>query len=242
MSDKYSLFLFLYAKLYSIKLYFYSKSLKKSSDQLSSIKLRRCDIKIDINPRSWLSKYRQTSLAYITIILLFYHGIGLLFVFMGTFLVERAVSNYHEPSIPRSPISVISAGPIEETLFFGIPYYAFGNHFVILIGGIVWVMIHILNTQTLDIHNLAYANWLFVIPSFFFSFRTWISGKGWFAIITHSAWNGIIFTSGCISEDFSCMTTTNEGNFSLLNLSSLAVSSVLLALTYFLYSMRKQNK
>jgi hypothetical protein len=28
----------------------------------------------------------------------------------------------------------------------------------------------------------------------------------------------------------------------LLNLSNIAVSSVLLALTYFLYSMRKQNK
>ena len=208
---------------------------------MSSTEIRRHDLKVDINPRSWLSMYRQTSIAYLTIILLFYHGIGLSLVFIGTLLVEKAVANYQEPSIPRSPISVLLAGPIEETLFFGIPLYAFGNHLVVLAGGIVWVMVHILNTQTVDIRNLAYANWLFVVPSFFFSFRTWISGKGWFAIVTHSAWNGIIFTSGCAFGEFSCAITTNEANFFLFNLSSIIVCCILLALTYFLYLRRKDS-
>ena len=96
----------------------------------------------------------------------------------GISIVQKVISNYEEPSLPRYLTLVLSAGPTEETLFFGIPFYAFGNHYVVLAGGIIWAMLHILNTHAVDIHNLAYANWLFVIPSFFFSFRTWISGKG----------------------------------------------------------------
>ena len=36
---------------------------------------------------------------------------------------------------------------------------------------------------------LAYGGFLFTIPHIFFSIRTWISEKGWFAIVFHSGWN-----------------------------------------------------
>ncbi|MGC2426292.1 MAG: CPBP family glutamic-type intramembrane protease [Nitrososphaeraceae archaeon] len=198
-----------------------------------------CDIKADINPKSWLSKYRRTSIVYLMKMLLFYHGIGLLLMLIGTSIAEKVIVNYNDRSIPRSSlISVLAAGPIEETVFFGIPYYLFGNHFLVLAGGIVWAMTHILNTNRLDISTLAYANWLFVIPSLFFSLRTWISGKGWFAIVTHSIWNGIFFTLGCASGEISCIAIFDEKNFLTVGVSSLIVSLLLSILTYMLYKRK----
>jgi hypothetical protein len=171
--------------------------------------------------------------------LLFYHGIGLLLMLIGTSIAAKVISNYNDRSIPQSSlISVLAAGPIEESVFFGIPFYLFGNHFLVLAGGIVWAMTHILNTNRLDISNLAYANWLFVIPSLFFSLRTWISGKGWFAIVTHSIWNGIFFTLGCAYGEISCITISAEKNFLTGGVSSLMVSALLSILTYLLYKRK----
>ena len=227
-----SLFVILYISLDRRMLSFYSSMCRKTRSQLSPKERDFCDIKTDINPKCWLSRYRRTSIGYLIKMLLFYHGIGLLLMLAGTSIVKEVISNYEEPSLTRYLSLVLSAGPVEETLFFGIPYYAFGNHFVVLGGGIVWAMLHILNTHTLDIRNLAYANWLFVIPSFFFSFRTWISGKGWFAIITHSGWNGIFFTLGCVHHDYSCLIIPGGGT---LAMSNIILSIVLVGLTYALY-------
>lgn len=197
------------------------------------------DIKTDMNPRSWLCKYQRTSINHLLLMLLFYHGIGVILMIAGSLVVEKVIINYHEPSLPRNLALVVSAGPMEETLFFGIPFYAFGNYYVVLAGGVIWVMVHILNTHTIDIQNLAYANWLFVIPSFFFSFRTWISGKGWFAVVTHSGWNGIFFTLGCAYREYPC-TVIPSGGANVLILSSVTLSMVLVGLTYLLY--RKRNR
>ena len=99
---------------------------------------------------------------------------------------------------------VLHAGPLEETIFFGIPFYIFGNAYFVLVTGAIWVGIHLFNTDTLSINSLAFGNLLFVLPSLFFSLRTWLSGKGWFSVITHSAWNGIFFSAGCSAGEFSC--------------------------------------
>jgi hypothetical protein len=188
-----------------------------------------------------LSPYRRTSIGYLTKMLLFYHGIGLLLLLIGTSIAQKVISDYKEPSIPLSIISVLSAGPIEETIFYGIPFYIFGNNFVVLAGGIAWAMIHILNTNTFTINNLAYANWLFVIPSLFFSLRTWISGKGWFAILTHSTWNGIFFMLGCAFGEMSC-TNTLYANIFVLRISSIVISGALLILTYLLYNRTRDRE
>src|SRR6476646_9430468 len=173
--------------------------------------------------------------------LLFYHGIGLLLMIIGTFLAEMTISGYKEPTTPLSIASVLSAGPIEETIFFGIPFYIFGNHFLVLAAGTMWAMLHILNTTTPDINNLAYANWLFVIPSLFFSLRTWISGKGWFAIITHSVWNGTFFMLGCAFGEISCINAPYEKIF-VLRIGSIILSGVLLTLTYMLYRRTRDKE
>jgi len=199
------------------------------------------DLRIDINPSSWLTPYRRTSIGYLTKMLLFYHGIGILIMTLGTVMIERLVPEYQDASVPLSIISVLSAGPIEEILFFGLPYYIFGNHLVVLGGGLVWVMLHILNTDTLELTTLSYANWLFVIPSLFFSLRTWISGKGWFAILTHSLWNGIFFTLGCLVGEVSCSVTL-RGNDILVNSNSLWLSAILIVLVFVLYKRKPSTK
>jgi hypothetical protein len=173
--------------------------------------------------------------------LLFYHGIGVLIMFIGTFIIENVVPEYEEPSIPLSIISVVSAGPIEEILFFGIPFYVLGNHLVVLATGLVWVMLHILNTNTLEISSLAYLNWLFVIPSLFFSLRTWISGKGWFAIITHSAWNAIFFTLGCLAGEISCVLNL-DGDDVAASINSLVISAILIGFIYILYKRKASSR
>ena len=190
-----------------------------------------------MNPRTWLSVYRRTSIGYLAVMLIFYHGLGVLLMVSGISVTQQLISNYKEPSIPLSIISVLSAGPIEETVFFGIPFYLFGTHYVSLAGGIIWAGLHMLNTNTVSISNLAYANWFFVIPSLFFSLRTWISGKGWFAIITHSLWNAMFFLLGCSYGETSCVKYSIKESFAM-SLSSITLSGGLIALTYFLYKKR----
>lgn len=173
--------------------------------------------------------------------LLFYHGIGLLLLLAGTYLVDQLIENYETLSIPRSFVSVLAAGPIEETIFFGIPFYVIGNPYFVLITGSVWAMSHILNTPALTINSLAFGNWLFVIPMLFFNLRTWISGKGWFAIVSHSAWNGIIFSAGCIYGEFPCTLFGSGGDAISLLANYIVLPGSLIALTYLLYKNKKRQ-
>jgi hypothetical protein len=194
--------------------------------------------KADFHPRSWLSKYRRTSLGYLTKMLLFYHGIGILLLLAVTPVIEQVLPDYEQPSIPRSLLSVLAAGPLEETIFFGIPFYIFGNAYSVLATGAVWVGIHVLNTDTLSVNSLAFGNLLFVLPSLFFSLRTWVSGKGWFSVVAHSAWNGIFFAAGCSVGEFTCTAIDIDISTTAI---SIALSGVLLGVTYVLYR-RKENK
>jgi len=170
---------------------------------------------------------------------LFYHLIGFIILIIGSVIVDFAVNNYSEPTIPLTLISVIFAGPFEETIFFGIPFYLTGNNLVTLAGGIVWASLHILNTPNVQISSLAYLSWLFVTPSIFASLRTWISGKGWFAIMAHSIWNLIFFVAGCTNGEFACH-IFNQKNF-LLDIAYVTTSVVFILLTYFLFQ-RYENK
>ena len=179
-------------------------------------------------------------MGYLTVMLVFYHGLGVLLMFSGMALTQQLISNYRPPSIPLSIISVLSAGPIEETVFFGIPFYIFETPYVPLVGGIIWVALHALNTNTINLNNLAYANWFFVVPSLFFSLRTWVSGKGWFAIITHSIWNVIFFLLGCLYGEASCVKYSIRDSFSM-SMASILLSGGLVSLTYILYRWKRYN-
>ncbi len=192
----------------------------------------------DFNPKSWISAYSSNSIGHITKMLLFYHGIGIGLLLAGTSILQLIIPEYEEPSVPRSLLMVLTAGPIEESIFFGIPFYVFGNSYSVLITGALWASLHILNTPNLEAASLAFANWLFVIPSLFFSLRTWVSGKGWFAVIVHSVWNGIFFAAGCATGEIECSLAGEDMN---LNGIVIALSAGLLVAAYFLYR-RKQKK
>jgi len=170
---------------------------------------------------------------------LFYHLIGFVIMIAGSVVVNTVVNNYNAPTIPLSVISVIFAGPFEETIFFGIPFYLTGNNLVTLAGGIIWASLHILNTPSVQVSSLAYLTWLFVTPSIFASLRTWISGKGWFAIISHSTWNLIFFIAGCSNGEFPCR-IINEKEF-LVDIAYVTTAIVFILLVYFLF-LRFKNK
>ena len=197
------------------------------------------DERIDINPKFWLRKYRQTSITYLLKMLLFYHGIGFVLTLAGTYLADQLVPDYEAPKISRSLIPVLTAGPIEETIFFGIPFYLLGNPYFVLVTGSIWATLHILNTGTLAVSNLAFGNLLFVIPSLFFSLRTWVSGKGWFAVVTHSAWNGIFFAAGCAYGEFPCTIFGAQEDLLILITNNIVFSAALLGLTYLLHKRKK---
>jgi hypothetical protein len=189
----------------------------------------------DINPKNWISRYYNNSLLYLIIMFLFYHGIGIISSSIGTIIIDQSLIEYEEPSLPLSIIPVILAGPLEESLFFGIPYYAFGNNLFVLIGGIAWAMLHIFNTYSIEINQLSYANWLFVIPSLFFSLRTWLSEKGWFAILGHSLWNLLFFSLSCIFQETSC-----SYSFESEYINIILFSGILLTIVYLLRKRRHE--
>jgi hypothetical protein len=197
------------------------------------------DEKADFHPRAWLSMYRRTSIRYLTKMLLFYHGIGIGLLLVGSAAIEQVLPDHEEPSIPRSLSGVLAAGPLEETIFFGMPFYIFGNAYSVLVTGAVWVGIHLLNTENLSVNALAFGNLLFVLPSLFFSLRTWVSGKGWFSVVTHSAWNGVFFAAGCSAGEFKCTAVDSDVITTVI---SVALSAGLIAATYALYKRRERKE
>jgi hypothetical protein len=104
---------------------------------------------------------------------------------------------------------------------------------------VIWASLHILNTPTVQVNSLAYLTWLFVTPSIFASLRTWITGKGWFAIVSHSLWNLIFFVAGCTNGEFPCR-IINEKDY-LIDIAYVSTSAVFILLTYFLF-LRYKNK
>ena len=197
------------------------------------------DLRSDANPKRWISPYSNTSLVHLVLMVLYYHAIGVLLMLGGSYAVQLSMNDHSPSSIPRYLVPVLGAGPIEESIFFGIPYYATGNIVVVIVSGAAWVMLHIFNTKSLDAASLSYSNWLFVMPSFFYSLRTWISGKGWFAILAHSSWNGIFFVLGCAYNEYRCSLIPSSGASPLTQVMEIVLSIALVtALTYFLYRRR----
>lgn len=191
----------------------------------------------DINPRFWLSKYRKTSPSYLVKMGVFYLVIGLGLQQVGNILAQHFISNYQMPSVPISITLGLSSGPLEEIMFFGTLFYLGGNYLVVLAGGIIWSLLHIFNTGNFVLTNLAYGSVFFTIPHIFFSLRTWISGKGWFAILFHVSWNAIVLGLQC-TQGANCIVIGSGMNF-FLDLSSVAAILVLSIALYRIYRYKR---
>ena len=158
----------------------------------------------DINPKTWLKPFQKTSVSYLLKMGLFYHGLSLILMYAGSYFATNTISNYEIPQFPVSVSLALSSGLLEESIFFGIPYYLTGNPVVLLSTGIIWSAVHLFSSGVFSIETLAYGGFLLTIPHIFFSIRVWISKKGWFAIAFHSTWNLIFLGLYCILDLRQC--------------------------------------
>jgi hypothetical protein len=173
---------------------------------------------------------------YLIIVFLFYKAIGTVTFVLSLFLLQLFGFNYSENLsfyVTNYNISIgLFAGPNEETIFFGIPLYSTGNHVVVMVTGILWLTTHLLNTSAIQLSTLAYPQFFGLVPWLFWSFRTWISGKGWFAIVSHSVNNVLSIAPYCVSGQFLC----HEDTYRALGL--VIIASLLLGINYLLYRRR----
>jgi hypothetical protein len=191
----------------------------------------------DINPRFWLSRYKKISILHLVKMGIFYLVIGLVLQQVGNSLAEHLIANYQIPSVPISITMGLSSGPLEETIFFGTPFYLNGNYLIVLAGGILWSLLHVFNTGSFVLTNLAYGSVFFTIPHIFFSLRTWISGKGWFAVLFHTSWNAIVLGIQCM-QGSNCIAMGN-GMYFYLDLLSIFSAIFLIIVLYRIYRHRE---
>ena len=167
---------------------------------------------------------------------LFYSMLGLGLMYMGSFLSSSFIEDYEVPQFPVSLLLAASSGLLEESVFFGIPYYITGNPAVLLGTGIIWSVSHLFNSGVFSIETLSYGGFLFSVPHVFFSIRAWISNKGWFAIAFHSGWNLTILSIYCMAGLRQCSIVNNT--FDVLNL-SMAISAGIIV--YLAYENKKKH-
>ena len=190
----------------------------------------------DLSPKSWLRPFRRTSTLYLFKMALFYSALSLVLMQAGSFFATNLIPDYEIPQFPVSVLLALSSGLLEESVFFGIPYYISGNSIVLLGTGIIWSASHLFNSGTISIETVSYGGFLFSIPHIFFSIRTWISKKGWFAIAFHSGWNVSVLSLYCSLGLRQCSIINDV--FDISNLMMAASSGIIV---YLAYQNRKRN-
>ncbi|NIP61990.1 MAG: CAAX protease [Nitrosopumilaceae archaeon] len=192
------------------------------------------EVVADFNPKLWLKPLRKTSTLHLIKIAVFYHVVGLAFMYSGSAAVTVLVPDYEVPTIPVSISLAVSAGAVEEALFFGIPFYIINHPMIVLGSGILWSFVHLFNTETFTFSTLAYSSLFFTIPHIFFSLRTWISGKGWFAVAFHAVWNLGVLASYCSAGLRDCYLFGTQHDL-LIDVFSITAAISSLVLVYILY-------
>lgn len=184
----------------------------------------------DINPKTWLKPFQKTSVFYLLKMGLFYHGLGIILMYAGSFFATNIISDYEIPQFPVSITLAVSSGLLEESIFFGMPYYMTGNPLILLGSGIVWSASHLFSSGIFSVEALAYGGFLLTIPHIFFSIRVWISKKGWFAIVFHSAWNFSFLILYCMLGLRQCSVVNDM--YDVLNLIMAISAGVIVYLAY----------
>ena len=169
-----------------------------------------------------------------------YHGLALAIAY-AIGIIQEYGFGYTVP-LPEFPLgALLLAGPLEETLFFGIPFFLSNNHYVVLAVGSLWAIFHVFNTDTatFSFEYLSYPNLAVAIISLFYSLRTWTSGKGWFSILFHSLYNAVAFILMGVMGENPWILSTDNG---ITEIGMLIVSIPLLGITYGLYRWRKRRE
>ena len=95
---------------------------------------------------------------------LFYQGLGLILMYAGSFFATSMISDYEIPQFPVSVSLALSSGLLEESAFFGIPYYMTSNPHILLGTGIAWSAMHLFSSGIFSLETLSYGGFLFTIP------------------------------------------------------------------------------
>lgn len=193
----------------------------------------------DVNPRNWLKNFQKTTPLYFLKMGLFYHAIGLALMQIGSFFAMAIISDYEIPQFPISISLALSAGLLEESVFFGIPFYLTGNPFLLLGTGAVWSVSHLFNSNSdiMSFESLAYGGFLFSVPHIFFSLRVWSSGKGWFAVAFHSIWNLAFLIAFCGMGLRTCSVINDS--FDAMNVITAASAGMIVYLAYISKTRKK---
>ena len=192
----------------------------------------------DLNPKRWLLPFASRSVTHIVLMGLFYHALGLVLLDIGHRAAGALVPGYAPSGVPISVASALASGPIEESIFFGIPYLVFSNPYILLAIGSLWSLLHLFNTPAFDFASVSYGAFLFTIPHIFFSIRTWTSGRGWVAIAFHSAWNLAVLLSACGTGAIQCR-AFGDGVFFVLDVLLAIVAVTVSVLIYFAYRLKQ---
>ncbi|MCE9653434.1 MAG: CPBP family intramembrane metalloprotease [Nitrosarchaeum sp.] len=184
----------------------------------------------DINPKNWLRPFQKNTIFYLLKMGLFYHGLGLVMMYTGSYFANMLISNYTIPQIPVSISLALGSGVLEESVFFGIPFYLSGNPLILLVSGIVWSVVHLFNADSFSLDNLSYGVFFLTIPNIFFSLRVWSSKKGWFAIAFHSMWNLTVLISYCSVGLRQCVIVNDT--YDILNVIMAISAAMIIYLAY----------
>ncbi|CDI05975.1 membrane hypothetical protein [Candidatus Nitrosotenuis uzonensis] len=194
-----------------------------------------------MNPRSWTKKFQKNSISYLIQMAAFYHALSITIMYASSFGISHVISDYEAPSFPISVVMTVTSGPIEEILFFGLAYYVAGTPQAILFTGAIWSVAHIFSTHVFQINTLGYASFLFAIPHMFFSIRTWLSGKGWFAILFHSVWNTAFLLSYCYLGIKEC-SVVGTVNYLTVDFLAIGLAASLISIIWTLHNKSKISK
>lgn len=192
----------------------------------------------DFHPRTWISPFRKTTPAYLLKMLLFYHLIGFGLSLLSNFMPTVYFNGISLPIHGNVLSSLIFSPLLEETLFFGIPYYLIGNNFLMLLTGIMWSFFHPLLGES---SSFDFASLFMTIPILFFSLRTWTSKKGWFAILAHIGYNMFVELIDCFNWNFNCFQLENI-HFEKLGFQILIMLSLSLLITNYVIFKIKRDK
>jgi len=204
----------------------------------------KSDFQIDVSPSTWLKPYSNNSIKHILKMAIFYHVIGLLIAFVVWGAVILNDPSHEIPFYPLTLIDVTTAGPIEESLLFGLPYFLTGNQYVMLGTAILWTLFHVGGLDedgNFSEEWLTWENFAFVIPTMFFSYRTWLSGKGWLSIVIHSVWNVGAFGVDCVSGEGDCIIYESDVEGNIISVVLILVSAILIGITFWAYRRRERK-
>ena len=204
----------------------------------------KSDFQIDVSPLTWLKPFSNNSIKHILKMAVFYHLFALFLMFFVTSTFFVYDPGHEIPFFPLTLIDLTTAGPIEESIFFGLPYFLTGNQYVMLGTGIVWALGHIGGFDEDGNFSEEWLNWenlTFVIPTMFFSYRAWLCGKGWLSIVLHSIWNAGMFGIDCVSGFGECTIYESGVEGMVYSISLILGSAILLGITYWAYRRRERK-